>query len=283
MRLIIEGLSGPAAGLWSYADDGETIRVGRDATCELIVPGDDTLAPVHFLLGNHESTARLVDPGPHGVRINDQPARDVPLESGDVVLAGGSSFLVILVRGGLEQRLRKASPALDTATLRAFLILAGQSKPLYALVDAARDPAALPLLRSFDEEFSSLYEGAGTELDEVAPYLVRLTDPFDLLEELVKQGWDHSWGYYLTSEASFPEVRRHFRKYLTVEGNGKQLYFRFYDPRVLHPFLATCTREETVSFFGPVRRILAERKNGLNLSVLEPNQSRSLDLGEGPG
>ena len=40
-------------------------------------------------------------------------------------------------------------------------------------------------------------------------------------------------------------MRRHFRRFLTVETEaGEALSFRFYDPRVLRPFLASATEDE---------------------------------------
>jgi hypothetical protein len=40
--------------------------------------------------------------------------------------------------------------------------------------------------------------------------------------------------------------------------DGRELYFRFYDPRVLRVFLPTCTLQQTAEFFGPVSSYLVE-------------------------
>jgi hypothetical protein len=40
--------------------------------------------------------------------------------------------------------------------------------------------------------------------------------------------------------------------------DGKQVYFRFYDPRVLRVYLPTCTVEEMRTFFGPIKCFLTE-------------------------
>jgi hypothetical protein len=46
---------------------------------------------------------------------------------------------------------------------------------------------------------------------------------------------------------------------LTVSGaEGRKLYFRFYDPRVLRVYLPTCTTDERSTFFGPVTCFLME-------------------------
>lgn len=39
---------------------------------------------------------------------------------------------------------------------------------------------------------------------------------------------------------------------------GREVYFRYYDPRVLRLFLPTCTPEEINTFFGPVACFLME-------------------------
>jgi len=38
----------------------------------------------------------------------------------------------------------------------------------------------------------------------------------------------------------------------------EQVYFRFYDPRVMRVFLPTCTPEDTTQFFGPIQNYLVE-------------------------
>lgn len=151
------------------------------------------------------------------------------------------------------------------AALQARLLelLRGQAEPLFAILDAARDPKVLQILRASKEEFQSLYEGQqGEELAELAPYLVSLPKDSKLLEMLVCEAWGKSWVAYFVSASPFSEVRRHFRHFLIVEDEaGKKMYFRFYDPRVLRVYLPTCTGQETVSFFGPIARFFCEAKN----------------------
>ena len=80
-----------------------------------------------------------------------------------------------------------------------------------------------------------------------------------LLDTLVHQAWSKSWGVFLTSDKPLKDLRTHFRHFLTVKlPDGKQVYFRYYDPRVLRLFLPTCLPEETTQFFGPVKHFLME-------------------------
>ncbi len=136
-----------------------------------------------------------------------------------------------------------------------LLHLRGETQPLFALLDSARDPLILKLLIESKEEHQSLYQGAqGEKLLHFAPYLVRLSEDSPLLEKLIKIGWGKSWGIYLACERPFQEVRGHFRHFLMVKTeDGRDLYFRFYDPRVLRVFLPACTPQEADEFFGPIK------------------------------
>jgi hypothetical protein len=114
-------------------------------------------------------------------------------------------------------------------------------------------------LKGSGQEHQTLYDGAkGEELAGFGPWLVRLT-PAGLLEDLVRDGWGKSWGVYLTCDAGLADVRRHLRKFLMAKlPDGREVYFRFYDPRVLRTYLPACLPDEMASFFGPIRRYILE-------------------------
>jgi pSer/pThr/pTyr-binding forkhead associated (FHA) protein len=136
-------------------------------------------------------------------------------------------------------------------------------QPLYALLDASREPSVLKVIYESKEEFQSLYEGAlGAQLAHFAPYLIRVPQQSALVETLVQQAWSKSWGVFLTCDQPLKELRTHFRHFLNVKlPDGKQVYFRYYDPRVLRLFLPTCLPEETSQFFGPVKQFLIESED----------------------
>jgi hypothetical protein len=143
--------------------------------------------------------------------------------------------------------------------------LLGRHEPLYAVLDAARDRAVLKLLQSFGEEVQSLYDGRrGEQIADVAPHLVRVPAGSRLLEALLREGWGKSWGIFALCDASFAELRRHLRRFLVVQTEDRsELYFRFYDPRVLRPFLESANDEERRAFFGPISEFLLEgRRRG---------------------
>ena len=139
-------------------------------------------------------------------------------------------------------------------------LLAKDFQPLYALLDASREPSVLKVILESKEEYQSLYEGAqGAQLAHFAPYLIRVPQKSALLDTLVHQAWSKSWGVFLTSDTPLKDLRTHFRHFLTVKlPDGTQVYFRYYDPRVLRLFLPTCLPEETTQFFGPVKHFLME-------------------------
>jgi pSer/pThr/pTyr-binding forkhead associated (FHA) protein len=136
-------------------------------------------------------------------------------------------------------------------------------QPLYALLDASREPSVLKVILESKEEYQSLYEGPqGAQLAHFAPYLIRVPQKSPLLETLVQQAWSKSWGVFLTCDRPLKDLRTHFRHFLTVKlPDGQQVYFRYYDPRVLRLFLPTCLPEETTQFFGPVKHFLIEAED----------------------
>ena len=142
--------------------------------------------------------------------------------------------------------------------------LESQEQPLYALLDAGRDPEILTLLYRYDSPCRSLYQGeAEATLGPSGPFLVELRET-DLLTQLLRKGWGQSWGLFVISTAPFDELRRHFRTLLMVRRakDQSELYFRFYDPRVLRVFLPTCSTEQVRAVFGPVSAFLMEDAEG---------------------
>lgn len=142
--------------------------------------------------------------------------------------------------------------------------LESSAQPLYALLDAGRDPDVLTLLYRYESRCRSLYEGESeATLGPSGPFLVELSEA-ELLTEILRAGWGQSWGLFVTSNATFQELRRHFRTLLMVRRakDQSELYFRFYDPRVLRVFLPTCSPEQVRAVFGPVSAFFMEGADG---------------------
>lgn len=130
----------------------------------------------------------------------------------------------------------------------------GETPEICVLLDAARDPRISSLVRRSRLDHRCLLRGRlPPVLAAVAPYLVSLSPRSALTTAIIEQGWGESWGILLRSPAILPELARHFRELLLVKDErGKELFFRFYDPRVLRLYLPTCTPAELRTFFGPV-------------------------------
>lgn len=134
---------------------------------------------------------------------------------------------------------------------------------IYAILDAARDNVIYPKLAESGNKKVCLFIGnQARELATVAPYLVELDEGDPFTQWLLDQGWGKSWGIFAESTGTFIELRNHFRSFLRVaDENGKTLFFRYYDPRVLRIFLSTCDQKQIQTLFGPVSRYYAEGKN----------------------
>ncbi len=118
----------------------------------------------------------------------------------------------------------------------------------------------IQLLTELNKTGTSLYRGRSEEqLAEVAPYLFEIPESNEFLEKILADGKGLAWGIFIISKSSFDELFKHFRKFLIVKTEeGKELYFRFYDPRVLRIFLPSCDAIQLKDFFGPVTQFFVE-------------------------
>jgi hypothetical protein len=147
-------------------------------------------------------------------------------------------------------------------------------RPTFALLDAARDPGVLAFIAEYGLQSRCLYAGHDQELLDYAPYIVSLSP--DQITALVARAWGDSWGVFLKSDADIPTLRRHFRKFLMVElETGEEVYFRFYDPRVLRVFLPTCDENQWREFFGPISTFAMESPDIAVMLTAEANLWRA--------
>lgn len=134
---------------------------------------------------------------------------------------------------------------------------------VFVILDGASVGDLLTPLYDHHPEFECLYRGEiQPDIAEVAPYLVRLERDTEFTRWVLEEGWGNHWGIFAVAEAELPIMRRHFRRFLTVhDPDGKPLYFRYYDPRVLRVYLPTCNAEELQTVFGPVEYFMLEDEN----------------------
>src|SRR5262249_24312802 len=204
-------------------------------------------------------------------RISDEMVRN-----GDRIQAGETHFQVLMdaitpkqdtvsatrfsASGSTPLEPPPPGPELTSAGAAILAILTKQTGNLYALLDAAVEERVPGWLRQYGEPFASLYEGQqAEELARTAPYIVALTPKSILLKKIIADGTGDNWVTWVVSGQGLPEVRKHFRHFLTVETeDGKKFFFRFYDRRILQLFLPVCTPAEIADFFGPVDSFLVE-------------------------
>jgi hypothetical protein len=273
MPVTLEILTGPRAGQQVTLQPGQTLQVGRVDAADFIIREDAMMSNVHFALHHEGTSCRLSDLNSRfGTLLNGSRVGEAEIHDGDRITAGQTTFVVRLTDAAAPPA-PAPSPSVPRAAEatgredRLLQLLRGEREPLFVLLDAARSPMVLACLQGCKERYQSLYEGVqGDLLFQFAPYLVELPARSPFLEMLVRQGWGKSWGVYLTCARPFEEVRKHFRRFLLVKSDeGKEMYFRYYDPRVLRVFLPTCTAREAAEFFGPVVCYLAEDSRGDNL------------------
>jgi len=250
MRVTVTATYGSSVGPKLEVGLDQVGSVGRDPQrAQLAVPQDNYLSGLHFYVGCGKAECRIKTVGQNGTLVNGSLIQEGALGDDALIQAGQSSFSVRVNEGPL------------------LSILEGQALPLYAILDGARSPDVVPVLASSGRPYTSLYEGEqGATLANVAPYLVAFSPDTGFLRRLLEVSWGKSWGVYLTSRITMPELRNHLRRFLLVKDEAdRPLCFRFYDPRVLRVFLPVCTPTEVGDFFGPARAFLLEDEDPLTL------------------
>jgi hypothetical protein len=142
---------------------------------------------------------------------------------------------------------------------------------LFSVIDATDTPEVPRRAAALGEAAAiSLYRGrAEEELFAIAPYLFRVD--LETLDWIVGDLWPTPWGMFALADQPLDTLRLHFRRFLTVEApNGESWYFRFYDPRVLPKYLATCTAGEVTEFFGPVRAFGVTDHASYGVTIIAP-------------
>ncbi|MGV1950975.1 DUF4123 domain-containing protein [Agrobacterium vitis] len=147
-------------------------------------------------------------------------------------------------------------------------------------------------------EYCSLFEGPLTQEHLAAsPYLVKLSPHDSFTTWILESGWGHGWGIFFQASPKriadlYPNattshialkrakgeffgseglesqeerlatllLRKHFRKYsrVSIEGEGRVVAFRFFDPGVLQTWLRSANNAELASFMQPIRSFLIE-------------------------
>ncbi|RCW88299.1 DUF4123 domain-containing protein [Paracoccus lutimaris] len=176
-------------------------------------------------------------------------------------------------RPAVPPALREALPDLPAGLLAA---LYGPQAPsgVYMLVDATlrREVSGIFDLDGIALPSECLFNGeaALTHL-ESAPWIVDMSirDPdrptnLGFHRRFFAQHWPVGTSLLVQSDASFAQLRSHLRRFvkLRVRDDGGRRIFRFWDPRVLHPFL------EVIKDDAPRLRRLARTDDGTAIRYL---------------
>lgn len=133
----------------------------------------------------------------------------------------------------------------------------------FAVLDGASNPLLLKKFLEHEPNFYCLlwgWDNLPPKLIAAAPYVVQLHKDTEFTK-WVFSGFGEHWGIFAVSGADLRTMRTHFREFLRVQDEqGKNLLFRFYDPRVFRVFLPTCNAEEKKRIFGPILFYLIENK-----------------------
>lgn len=109
----------------------------------------------------------------------------------------------------------------------------GPGGPLWGVLDCARDPGLIDVVKRHAGEKQCLFDRPSAQIEAAAPWLVRLSEGTPLLDRWRKEGIAEFWGTMFRSEEPLHSLRRNLRKRLLVTlPDGRRAVFRFYDPRV---------------------------------------------------
>lgn len=147
----------------------------------------------------------------------------------------------------------------------------GIPMPFLLLDCAGIDGGAAQIPRYIFSEVQCLFVGnLATEMADVAPYLGQLksldSDVSRTVENLLSK---HVCILVIPNEKpvhgfdmSFSQLYRHFRKLNMVKGpQGNQIYFRYYDPRVIVNVLTAMDEAQVSEFLGPIQSFTVAASN----------------------
>lgn len=141
----------------------------------------------------------------------------------------------------------------------------------YLIYDTALNSLhTLMILQKYYGISESLFKGTKDEaLISVSPWLFLIDDK---LNENLSHEMEVSVKCSLLFESwgDIHMVSTHFRKFIYQTINGREYFFRFYDPRVLEKFLPTCDKDQIREFFGPVQHFIVEGKSKEESIQLSP-------------
>jgi len=135
---------------------------------------------------------------------------------------------------------------------------------LFAVVDTARDPRLYELVHTALGPVCLFAGDLAPAIRKTAPYLVPLHDAEELLNAWRKNGIGRSWGIFLRSSKEPAGIRRHLRNFLLAKlPDGREVLFRWWDPRVFRVYLPTCAADDLKIWFEGIDEFVCETADGV--------------------
>jgi hypothetical protein len=204
MGVIVEIVTGPAAGRKFDVPDGASVSFGRTEKSRFAIPDDAHLSGAHFSIECRGGKCKLRDlSSTNGTFVGGVKVAEAEIGPEEVFAAGSSTFR--LRRGAAEEWIG-FGPRHKTI----LSILYGYGQPVFAVLDAAREDRLPAFLQAYGADHAPLSEGdSAGQLKEGAPYVVLLPKTSPLLKLLMNEGWGKGWGVFFNSAAPFADVRKH--------------------------------------------------------------------------
>ncbi len=133
--------------------------------------------------------------------------------------------------------------------------------PQYALLDPIR------IGLNFDKAYSLAIESVilrtsiqPEDFQTITPHLFPCETDSQLYNWITSDGKGDSWGIFIQSQLDLDSLAGQLQKLLIVsmETDGRWVYFRFYDPRVLRSFLPGCQKDQLKEIFTGVETFYCE-------------------------
>ncbi|OSQ46445.1 hypothetical protein THS27_01125 [Thalassospira sp. MCCC 1A01428] len=257
-----------------WANSAETFHTNLTAQAEIqgwkVLWVEDVLSASQYL--NRHATpleiaplARAVHPG-HLVEFGRKTEASSPTEPAEHLMVAQHSFYPPPDQSDIPSWERKwIAPALkdllfgptaDGETLNTYFIVdSALRKNVTGLFDLDDDVLDIP--------FQSLFNGeAAKDLRENAPYIIDMTLPDGAWDDrdrvpafhidFFARHWREKTGIFVRSRDDMRTVRTHFRKFTRVamEEEGRWVYFRFADPRIISTFVEALDEDDLHKFLG---------------------------------
>lgn len=143
----------------------------------------------------------------------------------------------------------------------------------YLVLDGVALESVILAARRMNPDSHTLYEHlVESEFVELSPHLFTYHSQSRFAQLWLAAGRTHGYGFRVISKASPAQLVAHLQRFLLADitdANGTtQLYFRFFDPRVLNTLLPTLHPEQLRDFFGPIDAFVVESDDNPDADVV---------------